>query len=285
MTRLLEISLRSDRPNSPAPTRRQRSWPGVSVESVRIGSGAYDFAWRGSRHYLALHDIRRTDGETIVGGIRSHAKDLRGKITFVSSDTEVRGWTAPASRNNDFTAVYLEPQAIPDELVRLGPLLESNLYFQDQVLASTIEKLGTLVEGYTPDSAYAETLGLLLWMELGRSRQMQPHAPPHGLSSKAEIGVRDYIEAHLSSDITLSELAQVANLSRFHFVRSFKKSTGRSPYQYVLMKRIERARELIGLGTLPLEEVAATVGFPSEASLGRAFRRMTGITVTRFAKL
>ena len=221
----------------------------------------------------------------MVGGIRSHAKDLRGKITFISSGTEARGWTVPASRNNDFTAVYLDPEAIPDELVRLGPLRESNLYFQDQALASTIEKLATLVEGHTPDGAYAETLALLLWMELGRTRQGEPHVPTHGLSPKAETGVRDYIEAHLSKDVTLSELAQVANLSRFHFVRSFKKSTGLSPYQYVLMKRIERAKELIRLGTLPLEDVASTVGFPSEVSLGRAFRRITGITINRFAKL
>jgi AraC family transcriptional regulator len=199
--------------------------------------------------------------------------------------TEARGWTVPASRKNDFTAVYLDPEGIPDELVRLGPLLESDLYFQDHALASTIEKLGTLVEGYTPDSAYAETLGLLLWLELGRTRQQEPHAPLHGLSSKAEIKVRDYIEAHLSKDITLSELAQVASLSRFHFVRSFKKSTGVSPYQYVLMKRIERAKELIRLSMLPLQEVASTVGFPSEISLRRAFRRMTGITINRFAKL
>ena len=108
-------------------------------------------------------------------------------------------------------------------------------------------------------------------LELGRTRQQAPHAPAHGLSSKAEIKVRDYIEAHLSRDITLSELAQVATLSKFHFVRSFKKSTGVSPYKYLLLKRIERARELLSLGTSPLE-VASTVGFTSEISLGRAFR-------------
>ena len=285
MARLLNISSRCARPNSPLPIRRHRSWGGISVELVRLGDGAFDFAWKGSVHYLALHDIRRSDGETMVGSIRSNAKDLRGKLTFISSGTEARGWTVPANRNNDFTAVYLDPESIPDELVRLCPLQESNLYFQDQALTSTIEKLGTLVEGYTPDSAYAETLGLLLWLELCRTRKQQPHAQRQGLSSKAEIQVRDYIEEHLYKDITLSELAQVARLSRFHFVRSFKKSTGASPYQYVLLKRIERAKELLRLGTMPLEEVAITVGFPSEVSLGRAFHRMTGTTINRFAKL
>jgi AraC-like DNA-binding protein len=96
--------------------------------------------------------------------------------------------------------------------------------------------------------------------------------------------VCEYIEANLSRDITLTELAELAGLSRFHFARSFRRSMGLPPHRYLLQQRIERAKELLAPGTLPVGEIAAGVGFSGATSLARTFLRVTGTTLKEFVR-
>ena len=67
--------------------------------------------------------------------------------------------------------------------------------------------------------------------------------------------VKDFIETHLSRDLTIESLAREACLSRFHFSRAFKAVTGMTPHSYVTERRIERAKVWIGEGR-PLGEIA-----------------------------
>ena len=127
-------------------------------------------------------------------------------------------------------------------------------------------------------------LGLLLWIELGKSAGSRSSSGrARGLSAEVVSGIRDYVEANLHSDITLAELAQVAELSRYHFIRAFRQSTGLPPYQYLLLRRIERAKEMLRSGALP-NEVAVSVGFPNADSFGRTFRRITGLTPKQYER-
>jgi AraC family transcriptional regulator len=89
----------------------------------------------------------------------------------------------------------------------------------------------------------------------------------------------------LSADIGLAELADVIGLSRFHFVRSFKKTTGIAPYQYLLRRRIERAQLLLREGSLSIGDIALSVGFKSAARFNRAFRRIVGTTPSAYRAL
>lgn len=95
--------------------------------------------------------------------------------------------------------------------------------------------------------------------------------------------VVDYIHTNLEGDIRLDELAGIACLSRFHFVRAFKTATGKSPYRYVTDLRIERAKTLLRLGQLSLLEIAIELNFSSQATFTRAFRKATGYTPGQFA--
>jgi AraC family transcriptional regulator len=95
--------------------------------------------------------------------------------------------------------------------------------------------------------------------------------------------VVEYIRAHLDARLTLGHLAGVARLSPCHFARLFKNSTGLPPHQYVIARRVERAKDLLrGEGRLPLAEVAAEVGFCSQSHLTRHFKRLVGVTPRRF---
>jgi AraC family transcriptional regulator len=98
------------------------------------------------------------------------------------------------------------------------------------------------------------------------------------LSPRTWRMVRDYIEDHLDSDLGLTDLAEVAGLSPFHFARCFKETTGSSPHQYVIARRVERARTLLASSQLGLAQIAAQCGFSDQSHLSRQFKRSFGVT-------
>jgi AraC family transcriptional regulator len=93
--------------------------------------------------------------------------------------------------------------------------------------------------------------------------------------------VLEYIHAHLGDELDIRGMASAAHLSRFHFARAFKASTGQTPYQYVNAKRLARAKDLLAQNQ-PLADIARTLNFSSQANFTRAFRREFGITPGRY---
>jgi AraC family transcriptional regulator len=90
--------------------------------------------------------------------------------------------------------------------------------------------------------------------------------------------VCDFIEAHLCSQITLEELAALAHLSPFHFARCFKATLGLAPHQYVIARRMELAKQLLVTSTLPVAEIAWTIGYENISHFRRIFALHTGVT-------
>ena len=73
-------------------------------------------------------------------------------------------------------------------------------------------------------------------------------------------------------------MAVAVGLSKPHFVRLFRNTIGTSPHRYVVLKRIERARLLIGSTDVPLVDIALDVGFASQSHFTRIFREVVGVT-------
>jgi AraC family transcriptional regulator len=97
--------------------------------------------------------------------------------------------------------------------------------------------------------------------------------------------VLEYIQANLDQGIHIDELAGAAGLSLFHFAKLFKRSTGSSPHQYVLERRLERAKELLRKTGLSLSEIALQAGFADQSHLTNVFRRFIGVTPSQFRTL
>jgi AraC family transcriptional regulator len=127
---------------------------------------------------------------------------------------------------------------------------------------------------------YVESLANILGIHLLRqhSSVKQPSLPRAvGLDRATLRRVSTYIEEHLVEDLSLSELAAVAYLSSYHFARLFKASTGFAPHQYVIGRRIERAKLLLSTTNWSLAAIAHAVGFAHESHLALHFKRLTGL--------
>lgn len=98
------------------------------------------------------------------------------------------------------------------------------------------------------------------------------------IGSRMLSRVIDYIEAHLHEDMRISDLASAACLSRYHFSRAFKASTGRTPIEYVLERRLRRAEHLLRETDESLAAVAFNSGFSSQSHMTSAFRKQLGVT-------
>ncbi len=110
----------------------------------------------------------------------------------------------------------------------------------------------------------------------------QNHDVPLGRRKLAHL--TDYIEDNLDHTIGLAELAAIANVSRFHFSRLFKRSTGYTAISFVELCRIRRARELIAETDHALAEIALMTGFADQSHFTRRFRHHLGCTPAAFAR-
>jgi AraC family transcriptional regulator len=96
--------------------------------------------------------------------------------------------------------------------------------------------------------------------------------------------VVEYIESNLDKNITLTQLARVANMSLYYFAVLFRQSTNLSPHRYILGKRVERAKELLHDPKLSVLDVSMNVGFEHQNNFARAFRRVIGVSPTEFKR-
>jgi AraC family transcriptional regulator len=115
--------------------------------------------------------------------------------------------------------------------------------------------------------------------------KLKPSESPSGLSRERLQQAFDYIQDRLSAELTVSGIAKVVGMSVYHFIRLFRESTGKSPYQYVIDARVRKAKELLATRKSTIAEVAYEVGFVDQSHLTRHFKRAFGITPSTFVSL
>jgi AraC family transcriptional regulator len=92
----------------------------------------------------------------------------------------------------------------------------------------------------------------------------------------------EYMQANLAEATRLEELANLADVSQFHFCRSFKQSTGLPPHRYMLQLRIEEAKRLLKKSRMAISEVANRLGFSDQSHFTMVFRKLVGTTPARW---
>jgi AraC family transcriptional regulator len=132
------------------------------------------------------------------------------------------------------------------------------------------------------DTLYVEQLALAIAARLIRHNHWRApiaeSAARRGLSSPQMRRIEDYIEATLSEVILISRLSAESGLSVSHFVRQFRLATGISPHQFVLRRRVARARRMLTETDEPIAQIALACGFSHQEHLTNIFKRQVGVT-------
>jgi AraC family transcriptional regulator len=147
--------------------------------------------------------------------------------------------------------------------------------------------LKTALETEAVSLLYTETLASALVVHLLQHYSAQKitlGSYKGGLSKSALKQIVQYIHAHLEQNLSLTELAVLAQMSCHHFARLFKRSTGVSPHQYVIQCRVERAKKLILQEERSIAEIAHQLGFANQSHLSRHFKRLVGVSPKQWLK-
>jgi AraC family transcriptional regulator len=157
--------------------------------------------------------------------------------------------------------------------------------FQDPLLTSMALSLQRELQQPASSAVvgqlYAETAAQMLAVHLLKDyttgSAIIPE-PRQKLSPQQMQHLTDFILAHLNEPLSLEMLSKQIGFSPYHFARLFRRSTGESPHQFVLRKRLDVAKRLLKETDLSLAHIALTVGFPQQSYFTQAFKRYTGAT-------
>ena len=228
--------------------------------------------------------VWRTDGGRLASRTRS------GTITLIPEGHDGR-WDIAGPI--EVSHVYLSDdrlQACAEQLSG-GRRIEllGRVGFDDPAAARIMELLSREAGMDDPSSRlFVEQAMDLLCVQLLRGHSsfgaLKVEAPRGGLADWQVKRVTAYMREHLDEEIGLEELAALVNLSRFHFCTAFRKATGQTPHNWLVMQRIGEARRLLGVPELPVTEVALAVGYQTPSAFTAAFRKLVGMTPSEFRR-
>jgi AraC-like DNA-binding protein len=139
-----------------------------------------------------------------------------------------------------------------------------------------------LARGEIPASSVVESLtAIVVWRVL--------HAPASearrcgGLNKRQLDRLEQYIEARLDASPSVADLAELAGLSLYHFIRSFKRALGMTPHRYIMMRRVERAKMLLRDTDLSVLQASLEVGL-TPTQLARIFVSAVGVSPAEFRR-
>lgn len=242
-----------------------------------------------SHHTLILYSRPPEKLDLWYEGVDRQARPFVGSVSVIPAGRSVR-WLWSGSK--DTLHVYLDPELVGQvaaEAFGLDPAAVTIPLINDLDHAGLRAALSAvdaeLTAGSSGGRLAAESLANVLAVHL--VRQVRAPAGPVsggvGRLPRAKLrAVVDFVEGHLHDRLTLGQLAAVARLSPYHFARQFKAAAGLPPHRYVIARRVERAKQFLRRGDLPLADVAASAGFSDQSQFCHHFRRVAGVTPRQF---
>ena len=271
--------------------RQSANWGAIQADTVRVTRReTFEYSFQARRHLLIAYErAERDDGETLIEGLpKSTLREFNCKLSFVPAGHRFYGWQTPRVLTR-VTYFYIDSQdPLFDPESGITPTISPRLFFFDQAVWDTALKLKAEVGNSDPWSRqYAEALSLVLMHELIRLERTTSTAAGSlrgGLPMWQQKRVVEFIEEHLAEEVSLAALAELADLSLYHFARAFKQSFGAPPHRYHMARRMDHARALLQKPALSVTEIGIETGFRETSSFTRAFRKFTGLTPTEYRR-
>lgn len=270
----------------PLLSSRSRNWDGIVVELRRGRDIDVEIPYRD--HAIAVF---------LAGGAslyqrrngRSSVRALRSGDVIITPAGESKRW----QHAQEATGIVL--RLCPSYVARIAEEegtdhggkadLRDDFGTRDPYIEDTALRLLKAIESEgSIGRIYVESLASRLALHLTKHYSTWT-APAHAnekragtLSQHKLARAIEYIEAHLGDDLALYDIAAALAMSSGHFAHAFRETAGVPPHQYVLSRRIERAKGLLRNSDLPITQIAHQIGCSSPSSFSFLFHRATGVT-------
>lgn len=259
-------------------------WEDVVVEHILLPRGEYQ------PPPLPEHRICLILNPTLTIEQERHGKTMVHTFRRGQAQLLPRGTTGYWRSSEDMQTLHVQMSQVfiertAEQSMRFDPAqieVRDHAFMHDaQIEHISLALMAELTDGGKNGRLYSSALASALAMHVLRSYTSNTGpalSAPKILSAATRRSVLDYIEAHLAEDLSLETLARLANVSASHFSALFRQSLGMAPHQYVLSRRVQRARLLLLHSDRSIIQIADGVGFYDQSHLTRHMRRVLGVT-------
>jgi AraC family transcriptional regulator len=270
------------------PTRSSApvQWAGIALENYKVPAVFIP------RHEHPEHFLHVVLSGAVKYEVRTRGQNLRfisrpGTIFLLPRGTvDEVDWKGPTQR----LALAMHPRLLTTALEETAhkPDIELTEHWDliDRHISALLLEMAADLDDSSPAGAiYGESLANALAVYLVKRyavRRVTPEVFKGGLPRYRLKRVLDYIADSLEENISLSQLAAIAGMSPHYFSELFKQSTGRAPHNYVLLQRIERAKQQLRDPKRSIIDAGLDSGFQNPSHFARMFRKLEGTAPSKF---
>ena len=261
-------------------------WKGLLIEVHNVGPIEIP-EHEHSSVYINMHTSDPVELEWWCDGKPGRRTRKAGSLILLSPGTRD---TVRFSRASRHLVVSIDESLLHQAAVELeiaAPVYVKNQWvFEDdqlRLLLSEIER--EILTNWSMGKLYGDMLGMALALAVVKnySNSSKVLQFAKGGLTKAKLNrVINYMHEYCQRDVRLSELADVAQTSLYHFSRLFHESVGMPPHQYLTQIRIEKAKTLLRVPRFNIAQIAAETGFANSSHFGKSFRRAVGVTPSEY---
>jgi AraC family transcriptional regulator len=234
--------------------------------------------------HLSRFDARVWRNGKIIRQGEIEASSLSLVKAGVRSDVELDG-------DIEILQVFLPPDCLAELSAEIigwptQPLIDGWVFdrrLEDLTMRACRASMSRHPAAYAAAEALALEVAEHLIRTYAASGPTLVETPHHGGISPHRLRhLIEYIESHLNCELSLGALAGEVHLSPYHFLRAFRVATGVTPHQWLMRRRIARAKQLLAHSELPLSMIAAEVGYSSQSALTAVFSKIVGKSPARW---
>lgn len=258
-----------------------------NTPSIRIERFRRDVAGRVQWHFkqpeLALFMYGR-GARNLHGRMdgRPFDQTFDGKLALYPAGMEFDAEFRITTNRSEYTAVFFDPAFVAERFPCSAAV--PRLGFDCRMIALGLQEL--CGEAGSDDDIFAmmaEGWAIQTLAALRRLNETPADASHRGGLTPSNLRrIREFVEANLGKSIVLTDLAALAGVSTRHFIRAFSESTGNTPHQYVIARRIDRAKCLLADDRHSLTDIALAIGFSHSQHFASAFKKHTGVCPSHF---
>ena len=272
--------------------REIRMGGSVPVEFVKAEQGAHDFV-DPALPPLTLVVVLKSDIPfrwDLGDGFTDEQRMRTGDMNLCPPETQIAYECGGdhsilcAGFSAAHVAALLDEEGAQAGLEVFDPIHQSALFRDDAIRQAALRMW---VEARDNSRASVLLIDGLFQMILGhllRRAESEPKRSSWRLPPATLARIDDLIDACGETRLTTVDLAAAASMSQFQFTRSFKDTTGQTPHQYVLSRRIARAQDMLAHGTEGLAEIAYACGFSSQQHMTNVFTRKLGVSPGKYRR-